>query len=61
METHQRGKAAYALFALAYGLARNIIEDQFLFETNSRAEIRQFVEEIMGTLLDGTVPTELGT
>jgi AcrR family transcriptional regulator len=61
METHQRGKAAYALFALAYGLARNIIEDQFLFETNSRAEIRHFVEEVMGTLLDGTVPAELGT
>jgi AcrR family transcriptional regulator len=58
--SHERSKGGYALFALIYGLARNIIEDQYLFETGSRAEIRQFVELVVGALLDGTMPAELG-
>jgi len=55
-DKHRKAKLAYAVFALVYGLARNIIEDQFEFATGSRAEIRQFVEDVMGTLLDATVP-----
>jgi AcrR family transcriptional regulator len=59
--SHSRGRAAYAVFALVYGLARNIIEEQFEFETNTRAEIHQFVEDVMSTLLDGTVAKELAS
>ncbi|HEY0104856.1 MAG TPA: TetR/AcrR family transcriptional regulator [Rhizomicrobium sp.] len=54
METHHRAAVAYAMFAMVYGLARNIIEDQFDFETGSKAEIRRFVEEVMRTYVDGT-------
>jgi AcrR family transcriptional regulator len=59
--SHSKGRAAYAVFAMVYGLARNIIEEQFEFETGTRAEIRQFVEDAMSTLLDGTVATELAS
>lgn len=52
--THHRAKVAYAVFSLAYGLARNIIEDQFQFATGSKAEIRRFVEDVMSTFVDGT-------
>src|SRR5438876_5079016 len=45
-ETHHRAAVAYAMFSLTYGLARNIIEDQFEFETGSKAEIRRFVEDV---------------
>jgi AcrR family transcriptional regulator len=54
MATHLHAKAAYALFSLVYGLARNIIEDQFQFETGTKTEIRRFVEEVIGTFVDGT-------
>jgi hypothetical protein len=54
MASHLHAKAAYALFSLVYGLARNIIEDQFQFETGTKAEIRRFVEEVIGTFVDGT-------
>ncbi|MEI9994331.1 MAG: TetR/AcrR family transcriptional regulator [Rhizomicrobium sp.] len=56
---HYKGRAAYAVLAMVYGLARNIIEDQFQFETGSDAEIRKFVEDVLSTLLDGTVAKEL--
>ena len=52
--THKRAVAAYALFSLVYGLARNIIEEQFEFKTGSKAEIRNFVEEAIATFVDGT-------
>ncbi len=54
IETHHRAAVAYGMFALVYGLARNIIEDQFEFETGGKAEIRRFVEEVMKTYADGT-------
>jgi AcrR family transcriptional regulator len=57
--SHIQGRAAYAVFAMIYGLARNIMEDQFQFATGSRAEIRQFVEAVMNTLLDGSVAKQL--
>ncbi len=54
MESHRRAAAGYAMFALVYGLARNIVEDQYGFQTGSKAEIRRFVEEVMATFVDGT-------
>lgn len=57
--SHIQGRAAYAVFAIIYGLARNIMEDQFQFATGSRAEIHQFVEAVMNTLLDGSVAKQL--
>jgi AcrR family transcriptional regulator len=56
---HIKGRAAYAVFAMVYGLARNIMEDQFQFETGSRQEIRDFVGAVMSTLFDGTVAKEI--
>jgi AcrR family transcriptional regulator len=53
-ETHRRAAVAYAMFSMIYGLARNIIEEQFDFETGSKAEIRRFVEDVMATFVDGT-------
>ena len=59
VETHHRAAVAYAMFSMVYGLARNIIEDQFEFETGSKAEIRRFVEEAVKTFVDGTAATVL--
>ncbi|HEY1709561.1 MAG TPA: TetR/AcrR family transcriptional regulator [Rhizomicrobium sp.] len=59
--THSRSRAAYAVFALVYGLARNIIEEQFQFKTGNRAEIKQFVEDAVSTMLDGTLTKELAS
>jgi AcrR family transcriptional regulator len=56
---HIKGRAAYAVFGLVYGLARNIIEDQFQFSTGTRDEIHEFVEAVTATLFDGTVAREL--
>ncbi len=53
-ETHRRAAVAYAMFSMIYGLARNVIEEQFDFETGSKAEIRRFVEDVMATFTDGT-------
>ncbi|HEX2590341.1 MAG TPA: TetR/AcrR family transcriptional regulator [Rhizomicrobium sp.] len=54
MQTHHNAAAAYGLFSLIHGLARNIIDDQFEFETGSRTEIRQFCEDVVLTFVDGT-------
>lgn len=58
-ETHHKAAVAYGMFSLVYGLARNIIEDQFEFETGSKAEIRRFVEEVMRTYMDGSAANVL--
>ncbi len=58
-ETHHNAAVAYGMFSLVYGLARNIIEDQFEFETGSKAEIRRFVEEVMRTYMDGSAANVL--
>jgi AcrR family transcriptional regulator len=58
--THHKAGAAYAMFSLVYGLARNIIEDQFQFATGSKAEIRKFAEEVISTFTEGTGAKLLG-
>lgn len=56
--SHQRAIVAYAFWAMIYGLARNIVEDQFQFATGSRQEIRRFVESAVEAFIDGSAPKQ---
>ena len=51
--THVRCQTAYGFFALAYGLARIVLEQNI--EMSTKAEIRTFVEEVVGKFIDGSV------
>lgn len=53
IETHIRCQTAYGFFALAYGLARIVLERNITL--NSKAEMRGFVENVVQTFIDGTV------
>jgi len=55
-ETHVRCQTAYGLFALAYGLARIVLEQNI--ELSSKAEIRAFVEEVVGRFIDGSISAD---
>lgn len=52
IETHKRCQTAYGFFALAYGLAR-IVLDQNITLT-SKAEMREFVDNTVLSFIDGT-------
>jgi AcrR family transcriptional regulator len=52
-ETHIRCQTAYGFFALVYGLARIVLEQNI--ELNSKAEVREFVEKVVASFIDGTV------
>jgi AcrR family transcriptional regulator len=52
-ETHRRCQTAYGLFALVYGLARIVLEQNI--DLKSRAETREFVDRVVTSFLDGTV------
>ncbi len=52
-QTHIRCQTAYGFFALAYGLARIVLEQNI--EMTSKSEIRQFVEQVVEKFIDGSV------
>jgi AcrR family transcriptional regulator len=51
--THVVCQTAYGFFALAYGLARIVLEQNI--EMTGKAEIRTFVEGVVGKFIDGSV------
>lgn len=56
--SHERCRLAYGMFALSYGLARTISENQIEFEPGDRAGIRQLVEGVVHSFIDGTAARE---
>lgn len=53
VETHVRCRTAYGFFALAYGLARIVLEGNV--DLHSKAETREFVESVVDGFLTGEV------
>ncbi len=51
--THIRCQTAYGFFALTYGLARIVLEQNI--EMSNRAEIRTFVEQVVEKFINGSV------
>lgn len=49
--SHENCKDAYALFTYIYGLARNIIEEQIIFPSGTKAEMRRFVQQLIDIML----------
>lgn len=52
--SHENAKVAYGVFAMSYGLARIVVEGQFVFTPgNERAEARAFVESVVDAFIAG--------
>lgn len=51
--SRDRCKAAYAILALGYGLARVIVDGSVPFSAARQADMRAFVEAVIQTVLDG--------
>lgn len=54
-----RSPLGYGLFCLMAGLARNISENQIEFPKDNHDGLRQFVEDVMRSFVDGTAVAEL--
>lgn len=52
--SHENAKVAYGVFAMSYGLARIVVEGQFVFTPgNERAEAQAFVESVVDAFIAG--------
>ncbi len=54
--SRQTCKAAYGVFAMGYGLARVVVEGQVPFSPEQRAEMRRFIDSVIGAFIDGELP-----
>lgn len=55
--THERCQTAYAYFALIYGFARIVLEQNIAFK--SKAESRGFIESLVQSFVDGSAGLDL--
>lgn len=56
VRAQKRCQTAYGFFALVYGLARTVLDQNI--EITGRSETRAFVEQVVGKFIDGSVETD---